>query len=71
MPKGSLNAAVNRLIEDVRTKVFGKHKLEDDDIVTVAGRVELSCDIFDRLSSWRVVQRLDHQLWICRTNRSL
>lgn len=37
------------MIEDVSTKVLGKRKLEDDDSVTVDGRVELSCNIFNML----------------------
>jgi hypothetical protein len=49
MPEGSLNVAVDRLIEDVSTKVLGKRKLEDDDTITVNGGVELPCNIFDRL----------------------
>ena len=49
MPIGSLNIAVDRLIDDVSTKVLGKRKLEDDDSVAVDGGLELSCNIFNML----------------------
>src|SRR4030095_4246799 len=49
MPTGSLNIAVDRLIDDISTKVLGKRKLEDDDSVTVDGGLELSCNIFNML----------------------
>jgi hypothetical protein len=37
MPKGTLDAAVDSLIEDVRTKVVGKR----EDAVTVDGRADI------------------------------
>jgi hypothetical protein len=46
MLKGTLNAAVNRLTEDVSTRVLGKRKLEDEDSVAAANGVELFCGIF-------------------------
>jgi hypothetical protein len=48
MPKGTLNAALNRLTEDVSTRVSGKRKLEDEDSVAVDNGVELFGDIFRR-----------------------
>ncbi|KAK5401667.1 hypothetical protein LTR06_011031 [Exophiala xenobiotica] len=48
MPKGSLDMAVHRLIEDVSTKVLGKRKLEDVDAVAV-NNISVTCDTFDRL----------------------
>jgi len=44
-----LNAAVDRLIEDISIKVLGKPDLGKDDIVTVRGGTEFSCDMFSRL----------------------
>jgi hypothetical protein len=49
MPQGSLNAAVDGLIEQVSSRVLGKRKLKDDDSVAVNNGVELSCNIFHRL----------------------
>jgi hypothetical protein len=49
MPKGVLDAAVDRLIGDISAKVLGKRKLEDVDTVAVNNRGKLSCDIFHRL----------------------
>jgi hypothetical protein len=49
MPKGMLDAAVDRLTEDVSTRVLGKRKLEDEDSVAVDNGVELFGDIFRRL----------------------
>jgi hypothetical protein len=49
MPKGALNAAVDQLVENVRIKVLGKRKLEDDDSVAIDGGVELFCNIFSML----------------------
>jgi hypothetical protein len=49
MPERSLNSAVDRLIEDVSTKVFGKRKFDDDDGIAVDGGVELPCNIFNML----------------------
>jgi hypothetical protein len=46
MPKGRLNAAVNRLTEDASTRVLGKRELEDEDSVVMDNGVELFCDIF-------------------------
>jgi hypothetical protein len=43
-----LNTAVDRLIEDVSTRVL-KRKLEDNDVVTVNNGVELPCTIFSQL----------------------
>ncbi|KAJ9503197.1 hypothetical protein H2202_001351 [Exophiala xenobiotica] len=48
MPKGSLDMAVHRLIEDVSTKVLGKRKFEDVDIVAV-NNIPVTCDTFDGL----------------------
>jgi hypothetical protein len=47
--KGTLNAAINELTEDISFKVLGKRKLEDSDSIAVDSGVELSCDIFRRL----------------------
>jgi hypothetical protein len=43
MPQGSLNTAVDRLIEDVSIKVLGKRKrmLKPDDNVTLDGGVDI------------------------------
>jgi hypothetical protein len=49
MPKGTLNAAVNWLIDDVSTRVLGKRKLENEDSIAVNNGIKLSCDIFRRL----------------------
>ncbi|RHZ45973.1 uncharacterized protein CDV56_104172 [Aspergillus thermomutatus] len=49
LPDSELDAAIDRLIERVSTKLFSKTMLGDDDTVTVNGSVELSCDIFQRL----------------------
>jgi hypothetical protein len=51
MPQGSLNTAVDRLIEDVSTKVLGKRKrmLKPDDNVTLDGGVDIFCNTFDML----------------------
>src|SRR6266536_3184385 len=51
MPEGSLNTAVDRLIEDVTIKVLGKCKqmLKPDDNVTVNGGVDIFCNAFDML----------------------
>jgi hypothetical protein len=49
MPQGTLNAAVDGLVEEVSSRVLGKRKLEDDDSVAVNNGVELSCNIFRRL----------------------
>ena len=49
MLKRSLNLAVDRLIQDVGTKVLGKRKFENDDSVAVDGRVKLSYNIFNML----------------------
>jgi hypothetical protein len=51
MPKGSLNTAVDHLIEDVSTKVIGKRKrmLKPEDNVTVDGGVDIFCNTFDML----------------------
>jgi hypothetical protein len=49
MPKDSLNIAVDRLMEDVCTKVLGKRKFKDDDSVAVDGGEVLLCDIFTKL----------------------
>jgi hypothetical protein len=37
MPKGTLKAAVDRLIREVSTKVLGKRKLNDEDFVALDG----------------------------------
>jgi hypothetical protein len=63
MPKGDLDTAVDRLIEDVSVKVLGKHKqmLNPDDNVTVDGGVDIFCDTFNRLrkgqwlDSWMIM----------------
>ena len=44
-----MNAAVDRLIENVSTKVLGKRKLEEDDGVTIEDGIELPCNMFNRL----------------------
>jgi hypothetical protein len=49
LPEGILNAAVDRLVEDVSTKVLGKHPLEDNDSVAINDGVELPCNIFNKL----------------------
>ena len=51
MPQGSLNTAVDRLIEDVSIKVLGKRKrmLKPDDNVTLDGGVDIFCNTFDML----------------------
>ena len=48
MPESTLNTAVNKLIEDVSSKVLGKRKLKEGDTVTI-NDIKLSCDIFQRL----------------------
>jgi hypothetical protein len=47
--KGSLNAAINRLIENISTKVLGKRKLKEDNSIAIEDRIELLCNIFNRL----------------------
>ena len=42
---------MDRSREDVRSKVLGQRKLEDDDGVAVNGGVELFCNVFDKLRS--------------------
>lgn len=44
-----MNAAVDRLIEEVSTKVMGKRKLEKDDGIAIDGGIELPCDMLNRL----------------------
>jgi hypothetical protein len=48
MPTGALDTAVDSLIEDVSSKVFGKRVIEKEDSVTVDGRVEIFCDTLIR-----------------------
>lgn len=57
MPTGSLDTAVDSLIADVSSQVFGKPVLEKEDSVMVDGRVEISCDTFNQL---RRGERLDN-----------
>jgi hypothetical protein len=45
--KGFLDIAIDRLIEDVSTKVFGKRKPEDNDGIAMHGGVKLLCNIFN------------------------
>ena len=49
MPTGSLDTAVDSLIENVSSKVLGKPVLEKEDSVTVDSRAEISCDTFNKL----------------------
>jgi hypothetical protein len=49
MPTGSLDTPVDSLIADVSSKIFGKPVLEKGDSVMVDGRVEISCDTFNKL----------------------
>jgi hypothetical protein len=51
MPQGSLNTAVDRLIEDVSIKVLGKRKrmLKPDNNVTLDGGVDIFCNTFNML----------------------
>ena len=44
-----LDAAVNKLINAVSRKVLGKKTLTENDTITVDGKTELPCSIFDRL----------------------
>ena len=46
-----MNTAVDRLIEDVSTKVLGKRKrmLKPDDNVTLDGGVDIFCNTFNML----------------------
>lgn len=61
IPKGTLNAAVEQLIKDVRTKVLGKRKIREGDSVAINNGVELDCNIFRRLrdeewfDAWTIV----------------
>jgi hypothetical protein len=73
MLQGTLNAAVNRLVEEVSSRVLSKRKLEDDDSVMLNNRVELSCNIFRRLrqrewfDAWTIIvamQILDKPLFV-------
>ena len=59
MPQGSLNTAVDRLIEDVSTKILGKRKqmLKPDDNVTLDGGMDISCNTFDMLRQWLLDSR--------------
>ena len=50
MLSSSLNAEVNRLIENVDKKL-DKHKLTDDDDVVVDKNFKFSCGIFEKLQS--------------------
>jgi hypothetical protein len=60
-----LDIAVDRLIEDVSTKVLGKRKPEDDDGIAVHSGVELPCNIFNRLrpgewfNAWTIRAAMD------------
>jgi hypothetical protein len=49
MPNGSLDTAVDSLIEDVGSKVLGKPMPDPKDEVTVDGGVEISCRTFNEL----------------------
>jgi hypothetical protein len=49
LPKGRLNAAVDRLISNISTNVLGKRELESNDVVTIGDSKELDCDIFGKL----------------------
>jgi hypothetical protein len=49
MPKGTLDAAVDSLIEEVRSKAVGERK----DAITVDGRAEVSCQTLDDLRQGR------------------
>ena len=44
-----MDAAVDRLIEHVSINVLRKPDLRNDDIVTVSGRTEFDCNMFNRL----------------------
>jgi len=47
--KGSLNTAVDCLIENISTKVLGKQKLKEDNSIAVEDRIELLYNMFNRL----------------------
>jgi hypothetical protein len=49
LPEGILHAAVDRLVEDVNSRVLGKRTREDNDSVAINDGAELPCDIFDTL----------------------
>lgn len=49
VPDGTLEVAVDHLLEDISTKVLGKRKLMNGDSVTVKNGVVFSCDVFNRL----------------------
>jgi hypothetical protein len=51
MPKGTLDAAVDSLIEDIRSKIVGK--FEDEDVIIVDGRAEISCRTLNDLRQGR------------------
>lgn len=40
---------MDRLIDAVGSSVLGKRKAEDDDVIVLDGKTELSCDIFSKL----------------------
>jgi hypothetical protein len=42
-----LNVVVDRLIEDINIKIFGKRKFEDDDNIIMNGEIELFYKIFN------------------------
>jgi hypothetical protein len=58
---GALDAAVDQLIEALKTKVFGKEEFEDSDSITVNDSVEIGWDIFHRfrhgkwLDGWAIL----------------
>ena len=47
--EGSLNVAIDHLIENVSTKVLGKRKLEEDNSVAVEDKIGLLYNMFNRL----------------------
>ena len=49
MLKGTLDAAVDSLIDDIKNKILKKPVLDADDAVVVDGRVEISCTTFNDL----------------------
>ncbi|KAL4869118.1 hypothetical protein BDV12DRAFT_196550 [Aspergillus spectabilis] len=61
LPDGTLNAAIDHLVERVSTKVFNKAVPESGDTVAINGSMELSCEIFKRLhpgnwlDSWTIM----------------
>jgi hypothetical protein len=49
MPNGTLDTAVDSLIEDISSKVLGKPVPDHEDDVTIDGKVEISCVTFNKL----------------------